>query len=249
MKKMATTSSKTITGTYYVNGEGKVQVGWLNKDNNRYYLDPEAGGKVTYGWKEIDNKFYHFTEKDNQDSAGQLIRNQIYQDGDILVTIDQEGIVTRSTEKRQTFVKDALGNSYYVTNDGTFLTGPQVVDGISLYFDKDGKQVKGQLRKIDGHIHYYDKLTGEMMTNRFVTLLLGEYVPEEDYEKVIHFGMPAAPGSGSGDGGASRVARYYFDKDGKAITGRQTINGKDYNFQQDGRAILNKMVDFGHYVH
>ena len=56
---------------------------------------------------------------------------------------------------------------------------------------------------------------------------------------------PAAPGSGSGDGGASRVARYYFDKDGKAITGRQTINGKDYNFQQDGRAILNKMVDFG----
>ena len=236
---------KTITGTYYVNGEGKVQVGWLNKDNNRYYLDPEAGGKVTYGWKEIDNKFYHFTEKDNQDSAGQLIRNQTYQDGDTLVTNDQEGIVTRSTEKRQTFVKDALGNSYYVTNDGTFLTGPQVVDGISLYFDKDGKQVKGQLRKIDGHIHYYDKLTGEMMRNRFVTLLLGEYVPEEDYEKVIHFGTPAAPGSGSGDGGASRVARYYFDKDGKAITGRQTINGKDYNFQQDGRAILNKMVDFG----
>ncbi|MFR4844498.1 MAG: hypothetical protein ACLUAO_00040 [Streptococcus sp.] len=29
------------------------------------------------------------------------------------------------------------------------------------------------------------------------------------------------------------------------MTGRQTINGKDYNFQQDGRAILNKMVDFG----
>lgn len=55
---------------------------------------------------------------------------------------------------------------------------------VSLYFDKDGKQVKGQLRKIDGHIHYYDKLTGEMMTNRFVTLLLGEYVPEEDYEKL-----------------------------------------------------------------
>ena len=77
--------------------------------------------------KKLIIKFYHFTEKDNQDSAGQLIRNQIYQDGDILVTIDQEGIVTRSTEKRQTFVKDALGNSYYVTNDGTFLTGPQVV--------------------------------------------------------------------------------------------------------------------------
>ena len=230
---------------YYLDSEGHKLTGPQTIDSFNLYFHNNGiqakGEKVT-----IDGKDYYY----DKDNGRKVTDTSIEVDGKTYLA-DADGILTEKTQLPTQvvtgghFQSDNQKDWYYYTANGEKLTGWQNVDGVILYFDKDGKQVKGQLRKIDGHIHYYDKLTGEMMTNRFVTLLLGEYVPEEDYEKVIHFGMPAAPGSGSGDGGASRVARYYFDKDGKAITGRQTINGKDYNFQQDGRAILNKMVDFG----
>ncbi len=32
---------------------------------------------------------------------------------------------------------------YYIGKDGKILKGPQTIDGVNVYFDTDGKQVKG----------------------------------------------------------------------------------------------------------
>ncbi|MFR1049761.1 MAG: hypothetical protein ACLSFK_07595 [Streptococcus salivarius] len=48
---------------------------------------------------------------------------------------------------------------------GKLLTGRQTIDGVQLYFDKNGKQVKGSLVEIDGKTYYFDKDSGAMWTN------------------------------------------------------------------------------------
>ena len=63
------------------------------------------------------------------------------------------------------FVRDDFWNWYYYDKEGKLLTGRQTIDGVQLYFDKNGKQVKGSLVDIDGKTYYFDKDSGAMWTN------------------------------------------------------------------------------------
>ena len=45
------------------------------------------------------------------------------------------------------------------------MTGPQTIDGVKVYFNPGGVQVKGGFGW-DGH--YYDKDSGALVTNKFV---------------------------------------------------------------------------------
>ena len=47
------------------------------------------------------------------------------------------------------------------------LTGFQYVDGVELYFDKDGKQLKGQEITVDGKTYYLDQNTGALLKNSY----------------------------------------------------------------------------------
>ena len=73
-----------------------------------------------------------------------------------------------SAEKNITggqWYSDEQGNWHY-KKDGKDLTGPNLIDGQHVYFDKDGKQVKGNFAQ-DGH--YYDGELGHLTTESFVT--------------------------------------------------------------------------------
>ena len=48
------------------------------------------------------------------------------------------------------FEANDKGEWSYITSQGEKLTGFQYVDGVELYFDKDGKQLKGQEITVDG---------------------------------------------------------------------------------------------------
>ena len=68
-----------------------------------------------------------------------------------------------SAEKNITggqWYSDEQGNWHY-KKDGKDLTGPNLIDGQHVYFDKDGKQVKGNFAQ-DGH--YYDGELGHLTT-------------------------------------------------------------------------------------
>ena len=50
-------------------------------------------------------------------------------------------VATEFTTKNQ-FVRDDNWNWYYYDADGKLLTGRQIIDGVQLYFDANGKQAK-----------------------------------------------------------------------------------------------------------
>ena len=56
---------------------------------------------------------------------------------------------------------------YYLGSDGKVVTGPQVIDGVRVYFNYRGHQAKGDFG-YDGY--YYDKDTGALVKNSFVSL-------------------------------------------------------------------------------
>ena len=165
-------------------------------------------------------------------------------DGDFTITVEAEGI-TKKTDKRESFVSDANGVTYYVDTKGQLVTGPKEINGFQYYFNNDGTMVKGQLRKVDDKLHFYDENDGKLVTDRFITFKDNHYIPEENYSKVVYFNEPAyiepnyyvMPG----------LERYYFDKNGNTLEkGRQTILGNDYYIYDNGQVAVHRLMELDH---
>ena len=120
------------------------------------------------------------------------------------------------------YYRDEYGYWHYKDASGKNLTGPQTIDGVKVYFNPGGVQVKGGFGW-DGH--YYDKDSGALVTNKFVEEYGRTYYVDENGNKAI--------GSKEING-----AWNYFDKHGELITN---------NFAPDGRYYdkYGKQVDFG----
>ena len=165
-------------------------------------------------------------------------------DGDFTITVEAEGI-TKKTDKRESFVSDANGVTYYVDAKGQLVTGPRDINGFHYYFNDDGTMVKGQLRKVDDKLHFYDGNDGKLVTDCFITFKDNHYIPEENYSKVVYFNEPAyiepnyyvMPG----------LERYYFDKNGNTLKkGRQTILGDDYYIYDNGQVAVHRLMELDH---
>ena len=120
------------------------------------------------------------------------------------------------------YYSDSLGNWYYKDASGKDLTGPQTVDGVKVYFNQGGVQVKGGFGW-DGH--YYDKDSGALVTNKFVEEYGRTYYVDENGNKAI--------GSKEVNG-----AWYYFDQYGEQVKDRFASDDRYYD--ENG-----KQVDFG----
>ena len=68
---------------YYFNADGYMDMGWLDWNSKRYYLNPMIGtnsGRMFTGWQQIDGKWYYFsTEQDANE--GSLLRGTTTPDG------------------------------------------------------------------------------------------------------------------------------------------------------------------------
>ena len=64
----------------------------------------------------------------------------------------------------------ADGHWYYFGNDGKALLFDQVINGQHLYFDYQGKQVKGDFVTDYKGTRYYDENSGELVTNQTRTI-------------------------------------------------------------------------------
>ena len=120
------------------------------------------------------------------------------------------------------YYRDEHGYWHYKDASGKDLTGPQTIDGVKVYFNPSGVQVKGNFGW-DGH--YYDKDSGALVTNKFVEEYGRTYYVDENGNKTI--------GSKEVNG-----AWYYFEQYGELIKN---------NFAPDGRYYdkYGKQVDFG----
>ena len=159
-----------FTGIYGTDENGVLLEGVQRSlDGQLHYFQPEVKSVDKPTWKEIDGKRYRLTKwylpEHHADMYTTIIlTNDTLKVDDKTYTIDNEGVATEFTAKNQ-FVRDDNWNWYYYDTDGKLLTGRQTIDGVQLYFDKNGKQVKGSLVEIDGKTYYFDKDSGAMWTN------------------------------------------------------------------------------------
>ena len=257
-----------FTGIYGTDENGVLLEGvQRGLDGQLHYFQPEVKSVDKPTWKEIDGKRYRLTKSYRTERyAGMyttiILTNDTLKVDDKTYTIDNEGVVTEFTAKNQ-FVRDDFWNWYYYDKEGKLLTGRQTIDGVQLYFDKNGKQVKGSLVDIDGDTYYFDKDSGVMWTNSSLTLngmtyeiddqgrvtssLRNTFVQDKDGDwTYLKDKGQVATGWQTIDG-----IQLYFDGTGKQIKGeRILIDGKYYYFDKNsGELLRNAFHSFSSYIH
>ena len=174
------------------------------------------------------------------------------------------------------YTSDDQGNWYYI-KDGKALTGMQNIDNVNVYFDADGKQVKGDTRHVNGATYHFEKDSGQLTRNAFASDKNGNwYYLGQDGKALIgkqvinniplYFypnGVQAKDAFVVLDGNSyyfqkdtGQLVRdrfwsdddgnwYYSDKEGKLLTGEQTIDGFDMYFYPDGVQAKGEIVTIG----
>ena len=225
---------------YYLDSDGHKLTGPQTIDNfNLYFHDngiQAKGEKIT-----IDGKDYYY----DKDNGRKVTDTSIEVDGKTYLA-DADGILTEKTQLPTQvvtgghFQSDNQKDWYYYSANGEKLTGWQNVDGVILYFDKDGKQVKGQEREISGKYYRFDENDGSLLTNQWHhTSIFNGYRTEPQYTTYTNY---------LGEDGAAFIGwhtidskRYYFKPDGLlAKNDTVTIDGKIYLFDYQGQLVKNK---------
>ena len=156
-------------------GEAVKKTGFVKSDGRWYYL--EEDGKKAKGLKEIDGKLYFFSNnpmnkyETNEQVRGKLVGPKFYisflsrAEDNPTYYFDAE---TGAAVTNQFVYAD--GHWYYFGNDGKALLFDQVINGQHLYFDYQGKQIKGNFVTDYKGTRYYDENSGELVTNQTRTI-------------------------------------------------------------------------------
>ena len=205
---------------YYYDADGKLLTGRQTIDGVQLYFD--ANGKQAKGTLvDIDGDTYYF----DKDSGAMWTNRSLTLNG-MTYEIDDQGRVTSSL--RNTFVQDKDGDWTYLKDKGQVATGWQTIDGIQLYFDGTGKQIKGERILIDGKYYYFDKNSGELLRNAFHSF-------SSSYK--LYFGNDGAQVFGWYTLDGHRV---YFKEDGLQAKDKVlSIDDNYYYFNQDGQLLVN----------
>ena len=228
-----------FNGIYGTDENGIVLKGFQRGiDGQLHYFQPEVKSVTKPSWEEINGQRYRLTDGDYvEPTAGMrptiIVSNTTLKVDDKVYSFDDKGISTEVTPKNQ-FIRDDFWNWYYYDKDGKLLTGRQTIDGVQLYFDKDGKQAKGTLVDIDGDTYYFDKDSGALWTNR--TIELGGVTYNIDEEGHVTSSLRNTFVQDK-DGDWT----YLKDK-GQLATGWQTINGVQLYFDGSGKQIKGKRI-------
>ena len=200
----------TWDGHYYDKDSGALVTNkFVDSYSSTYYLD-ENGNKVI-GPKEINGAWYYF------DQYGEQVKGRFASDNRYY---DENG---KQVDFGTNRYFELNGEWYYAGNDGAILKGPQTIDGVKVYFDQGGVQVKGYFVKdsTDNNERYYDKDSGALATNQYIIA----------YNPYRH-----------------RNERYYVNDQGVRLTGPQTIDGKQVYFDKyEGCQVFDNFGDDGYF--
>ena len=230
---------------------------WSDDDGNWYYSDKE--GKLVTGEQSIDGFDMYFYPDGVQakgeivtigiepyyfdkDSGHKVINTDITINGKtyhaeangLLIETEQK-LPQRPLVSGGHFQEDSSGNWYYYTATGEKLKGWQNVDGVTLYFDKEGRQAKDGERIIDGSHYYFSHYSGAVKTNYWHTWSI-EIRRQEPFAKTYYeyYGS-----DGRRYYGWHRVGDqlYYFDHTGRVENGLTIFKGQNYLFDNHGKLV------------
>ena len=216
---------------------------------NWYYV---KDGKALTGLQTIDYVDVYF------DADGKQVKDDTRQiDGSTYHFAKDSGQITRNA-----FASDKMGNWYYFGQDGKALTGKQIVDNFTLYFYPNGVQAKDAFVILDGNTYYFQKDSGQLVSNRYWSddegnwyysdkdgrLLIGaqtvDFVNVYFYDDGVQVKGDFAPNGHYYDKDAGAlVTNRYVEKDGKwyyvndkgdKLVGQQTVDGVEVYFDKDG---------------
>lgn len=197
-------------GHYYDRDSGALVTNKFVENYGRtYYLD-ENGNKAI-GSKEINGAWHYFNQ------YGEQVKDRFAPNGRYY---DKYG---KQVDFGTNRYFELNGEWYYAGNDGAILKGPQTIDGVKVYFNQGGVQVKGYFVRDEGDnkSRYYDKDSGALATNQYVIA----YNPYKHQNE-----------------------RYYVNDQGIRLTGPQTIDGKQVYFDKyEGSQIFDNFGDDGYF--
>ena len=229
-----------IDGIWYeFNDQGYAQAKkgeFYTTDGSTWFYRDAAGKNVT-GALTLDGHEYYFR------ANGAQVKGEF---------VTENGKISYYTVDNGYKVKDKFfevnGKWYHADKDGNLATGRQTIDHLNYYFNADGSQVKSDFFTLDGgKTWYYAKDNGEIVTGAY-SIGGKNYYFKEDGTQVKGDFVKNADGSLSyydKDSGERLNNRFlttgnnvwYYFKDGKAVTGRQNIDGKEYYFDHLGRQV------------
>ena len=229
-----------IDGIWYeFNDQGYAQATkgeFYTTDGSTWFYRDAAGKNVT-GALTLDGHEYYFR------ANGAQVKGEF---------VTENGKISYYTVDNGYKVKDKFfevnGKWYHADKDGNLATGRQTIDHLNYYFNADGSQVKSDFFTLDGgKTWYYAKDNGEIVTGAY-SIGGKNYYFKEDGSQVKGDFVKNADGSLSyydKDSGERLNNRFlttgnnvwYYFKDGKAVTGRQNIDGKEYYFDHLGRQV------------
>ena len=184
---------------------------------NWYYV---KDGKALTGLQTIDYVDVYF------DADGKQVKDDTRQiDGSTYHFAKDSGQITRNA-----FASDKMGNWYYFGQDGKALTGKQIVDNFTLYFYPNGVQAKDTFVILDGNTYYFQKDSGQLISNRYWSDDEGNwYYSDKDGRLLI---------------GAQTVdfVNVYFYDDGIQVKGDFAPNGHYYD-KDTGALVTNRYVE------
>ncbi len=205
---------------------GILQLGWQTVDDLRYFYTPGTHAPY-FGWLDWRGGEYYITEE-----AGKSVGFTQTDRG--LCYFDAYGVLHHG------WLYDIENQHYYAGDDGVIVTGAARVDSLPYLFDENGVQQLGW-QEIDGKRYYFNPDgTGEYQwltidgATYYLTAADGALTGEQSID-----GMPYVFDTDGrqllGWYTCADGAVMYFDTDGEAVTGLQSIDGALYYFSNDYR--------------
>ena len=172
---------------FYPNGV-QAKDAFVILDGNTYYFQKDSGQLVRNRYWSDDEGNWYYSDKDGRLLIGaqtiDFVNVYFYDDGvqvkgDFAPNGHYYDKGTGALVTNRYVEKD--GKWYYVNDKGDKLIGAQTIDGVEVYFDKDGVQAKGIFANAD---HFYDKDTGAAVRDQIVEVDGKRYYVGPDGRKV-----------------------------------------------------------------
>lgn len=213
---------------------------WYKFNRNGEYI----GQKTSFtGWKKVNNEWY-FNDSSGKAYTGWLESTYYIQDGKMLYNKYAEVNGYKGQSKY---------DGYYFGDDGRVVTngwvriknnrlyeewGRNVGDYIWYYIGTNGDPITSSW-KYSGNKWYYFDIVGQMVTG---TVIIGN-----EFHKFDSSGAWIGQVSGTGNSIYSKWVKvngdwFYYNQDGNLTTGRYTIGGTTYYFDEDGIMITDQIV-------
>ena len=201
---------------YYLMPDGHMLTGWCSFGSTKYYL--ASDGKMVRGWQTIDGKRYYFNDDGVMQTGWQTINGKKY-------FFMPEGYMMTGWI--------SFGSTrYYLDKNGVMQTGWQTINGKRYFFMPEGYMMRGWISF--GQTRYYLDSNGVMVTGKQV-IDGTTYTFASDGKLIVESKRGWKTVNGK---------KYYYNKNGVAVTGWQTIDGKKYFFMPEGY-MMTGWISFG----